>query len=93
MRIPKTWVALIAKRVADDLLAKDLIEPKVPKERLYADTERYILDELMIEDRVNSEVRELLKKFSPEIERGKLDYRRMFEITKKKLVEERGLVL
>jgi hypothetical protein len=46
------------------------------------------MDELMVEDRVNDEVREILKKYTGEIEKGRLDYRRMFELTKKKIVEE-----
>lgn len=93
MRIPKTWVPLIAKRVADALLAKGLVEPLVAKEQVLAETERLIMEELSIEDRVNDEVREILKKFSAEIEKGKLDYRKVFDLTKRKIVEERGLIL
>jgi hypothetical protein len=93
MRIPKTWVPLIAKKIAGDLLAEDLVEPLVPKPQFEAELERLIMDELMIEDKVNDEVREILKKFSSEIEKGRLDYRKVFEMTKKKIVEERGIVL
>jgi hypothetical protein len=93
MRIPKTWVPLIAKKIAGDLLAEDLVEPLVPKPQFQAEVERLIMDELMIEDKVNDEVREILKKFSSEIEKGRLDYRKVFEMTKKKIVEERGIVL
>ena len=84
---------LIAKKIAGDLLAGDLVEPLVPKEQFQAEVERLIMDELMIEDKVNDEVREILKKFSSEIEKGRLDYRKVFEMTKKKIVEERGIVL
>jgi hypothetical protein len=93
MRIPKTWVPLIAKKIIDDLLAKELIASRVPVEELIAEAERLIMDELMAEDRVNDEVREILKKHTGEIEKGKLDYRRMFELTKKKIIEERGIVI
>ena len=93
MRIPKAWVHLITKRMMEDLLAKGLIENNVSKEQLFSDMERLIMEELMVEDKVNNEVREILKKFSSEIEKGRLDYRKMFEITKKKIVEERGLIL
>jgi hypothetical protein len=93
MRIPKTWVPLIAKRIIDDLLAKELIASRVPKEELVSQTEQLIMEELMVEDRVNDEVREILKKFTGEIEKGRLDYRKMFELTKKKIIEERGLVI
>ncbi|MGD0887175.1 MAG: DUF507 family protein [Thermodesulfovibrionales bacterium] len=93
MRIPKTWVSLIAKRIEDDLLSKGLVEAKVSKQQLLADIEKIIMGELMVEDKVNEEVREMLKKYSSEIEKGRLDYRKMFELTKRKIVEERGLIL
>ena len=93
MRIPKTWVPLIAKKIVDDMLSKELVSPKTAAGELLAETEKLIMDELMIEDRVNDEVREILKKYTGEIEKGRLDYRRMFELTKKKIVQERGLIL
>ncbi len=93
MRIPKTWVPLIAKKVVDDLLAKEIVRSKGAVGGLVTEAERIIMDELMIEDRVNDEVREILKKYTGEIEKGRLDYRKMFELTKKKIVQERGLIL
>jgi hypothetical protein len=93
MRIPKTWVPLIAKRVLDDLIAKELVTLKVSTEVLMAEAERLIMEELVIEDRINDEVREILKKYTGEIQKGRLDYRRMFELTKKKIVQERGVIL
>jgi len=47
----------------------------------------------MVEDRLSDEVRLLLKQHEAEIERGRMDYRALFELTKKKLVKERNLVL
>jgi hypothetical protein len=93
MRIPRTWVPLIAKRVVDDLIAKELVTVKVSAEVLMAETERLIMGELMIEDKINDEVREILKKYTGEIEKGRLDYRKMFDLTKKKIVQERGVIL
>ncbi len=93
MRIPKTWVPYIAKTIVENLLKKDMIEPTVPQEQLLEEAEKLILDELMVEDRLNEEVRELLKKFEGEIEKGKLDYRKLFEMTKQRLVKKRNLVL
>lgn len=93
MRIPKSWVPYIASTIIENLLKKELIESTVPKEQLIEEAERLILDELMVEDRLNEEVRELLKKYESEIEKGKLDYRKLFEMTKQKLVKQRNLVL
>ena len=93
MRIPKAWIPLISKKIINDLLGKDLIIPQIPAGTLITETEKLIMDELMAEDRLNEEVREILKKFSVDIEKGRLDYRKMFEITKKKLIAERGIIV
>ncbi|OHE54635.1 MAG: hypothetical protein A2027_00025 [Thermodesulfovibrio sp. RBG_19FT_COMBO_41_18] len=93
MRIPKTWVPLLAKKIVDNIISKELIKPTVSIEKLRLETEELILKELSIEDRLNEEVRELLKNHTSEIEQGRLDYRKLFELTKQKLVKERNLEL
>lgn len=93
MRIPKSRIKPIARRIINNLISKDLIEPLVPQETLIEVTESIVLDELMVEDRLNEEVREILKKYESEIEKGKLDYRKLFELTKQKLVKERNIIL
>jgi uncharacterized protein len=93
MRIPKTWVPLLAKKIVDNILSKKLVKSIVPQERLLSETEQLIMVELSVEDRLNEEVREILKNHASEIEKGRMDYRRLFELTKQKLVKERNLVL
>lgn len=93
MRVPKTWVPLISKKIVDDLFAKDLIVSALSATDLASEAEKIIMGELMVEDRLNDEVREILKKYSADIEKGRLDYRKVFDLTKKKIVEERGLIL
>lgn len=93
MRVPKTWVPLISKKIVDDLFAKDLIVSALSATDLASEAEKIIMGELMVEDRLNDEVREILKKYSADIEKGRLDYRKVFDLTKRKIVEERGLIL
>jgi hypothetical protein len=93
MRIPKTWVRPITERIINELMENELIEPAVPKEKLLDEAEAIILEELTLEDRLNDEVREILKKYEGEIEKGRLDYRKLFDLTKQKLIRERNLVL
>ena len=52
-----------------------------------------VTDELSIEDRLNGEVRQLLKAYEREIETGEVDYQKMFTMIKQKLVRERGIIL
>jgi uncharacterized protein len=93
MRIPKSWVPIIAKKIIDNLIDRELVRPNIPLEKLIGVAEGLIMEELMVEDRLNDEVRVLLKKHESEIERGRMDYRSLFELTKKKLVKERNIVL
>lgn len=74
-------------------MKKSLIELTVTRDRLEAEVEALMLDELMVEDRLNEEVRGLLRKYESEIEKGRMDYRRLFDMTKQKLVKERNIVL
>jgi len=93
MRIPKAWVPLIAQKITHNIISKKLAKATVPIEKLAAETEQLLLEELAIEDRINDEVRELLKTYSSDIEKGRLDYRKLFDLTKQKLVRERNIVL
>ncbi|MBI4686444.1 MAG: DUF507 family protein [Nitrospirae bacterium] len=93
MRIPKAWVSVIARKTVESLTEKRLIELKSSKEEAIKLLEELMLHELMAEDRLNEEVRELLKKYDSEIEKGRMDYRRLFELTKQKLVKERRIIL
>ncbi len=93
MRIPKSWVMPMAKRIINDLLQKGYIKSRVKEEELIEVTHQLLLEELTVEDRLNEEVREILKQYEAEIEAKRLDYRKLFEMTKQKLVRERNLIL
>ena len=93
MRIPKEWVAIISKEIIEGLLKKQLVELKESKERAIEVFEELMIDELMVEDRLNDEVRGILKQYETEIEKGRMDFRVLFDLTKKKLVRERNIIL
>lgn len=93
MRVPKALVPVLSKEIIKNLMEREQIALNVSKEQVVALLEELVLEELMVEDRLNAEVRELLKQFDSEIEKGRLDYRMLFEMTKKKLVKERNIVL
>ena len=93
MRIPKSWVHVLSREVAKELLGKDFFELKVSDDQFKNLLEELIVEELMVEDRLNDEVRGMLKQYDSEIEKGNLDYRRVFDLTKQKLVRERNIIL
>ncbi len=83
----------MVKEIARELLNRKFIDLNVPEDQFKAALEELILEELMVEDRLNDEVREMLKKFDAEIEKGRMDYRKVFDLTKQKLVRERNIIL
>ena len=93
MRIPKTWVPGISKKIANDLLNSELIRLRDSKEMVVALIEELMLEELMVEDRLNDEIKEMLRKYDDEIEKGHLDYQKLFNMTKQKILRERNIVI
>jgi hypothetical protein len=93
VRIPKHWVPTLSKRIVDALTDKGLITSQVRADQLLDETGKLLLEELAVEDRLNEEVRQLLRKYEPEIEKGRMDYRKLFDMTKQKLVRERNVIL
>jgi hypothetical protein len=93
MRIPKGWVPGISKKIVEDLLKNELIRLRDSKEQVVALVEEFMLEELMAEDRLNDEIREMLKQYDAEIEKGQLDYRKLFDMTKQKILRERNIII
>lgn len=93
MKFLKGWISVLANEMIKGLCKKKFITLKTSKEEAVKVTDELILDELMVEDRLNKEVREMLKKYDMEIEKGRLDYHKLFELTKHKIVKERNIIL
>jgi hypothetical protein len=93
MRLRKKMIDHIAKTVTERLLEQELLAVAGTRETVMGEVSRLITADLMVEDRLNEEVKELLRAHTAEIERGNIDYARMFTMVKRKLVQERGLIL
>ena len=93
MRLRKKMIDHIAKTVTERLLDQELLAVDGTRETVMTEVSRLITADLMVEDRLNEEVKELLRAHTAEIERGNIDYARMFTMVKRKLVQERGLIL
>jgi hypothetical protein len=93
MRIPRIWVEPMAKRIVDTLFQEELIVPDVERKALAGVVEAILMEELTVEDRVNDEVRQILEKYEREFATGKADYRKMFDLTKRQLVKDKGYII
>lgn len=93
MKLSRGRISLLAESLASRLLAEGHLEVLGEKKALVEALNQTITEELMVEDRLNAEVRELMKNYETEIQRGGVDYQKMFTMIKSRLVKERGLIL
>jgi len=93
MRLTKKFTEHLAKNIVKSLLDKDLIVWEESPEKLQTIINGIITEDLMVEDRLNEEVKTLLDSKTEEYERSMMDYGRVFQMVKSKLVRERGLIL
>ncbi len=93
MRLRRKMIDYVAKTVTDNLFDEELLAIEDTPETLQAEIRRIITDDLLIEDRLNEEVKDILRAHTAEIDRGNIDYARMFAMVKRQLVKERGLIL
>ncbi len=94
MRLKREQVRFLAGRIVDDVLKEKLIEvDRSDLEMLRVMVEEFVLDQLLIEDRLNEEVRKLLDNYRDEMHRENISYRDMFKMIKRRLINERNLVV
>ena len=92
MKLRKQQIEVIAARIIDDLIKRKSIEAE-NVDKAKALVKKVIIDDFIVEDKLNDEVRELLEKISSEMRQGSVEYHKMFRLVKEKLVRERNLIL
>lgn len=93
MKLKKEIIQYLAKKIVDNLGEKELIEFETEAEQIAAMVEGRINGDLMVEDRLNDEVKEILEKQGEKLDEGNINYRKMFQMIKNKLARERGIIL
>jgi len=93
MKLSKERISLMAESLASRLHDEGHLELLENKKTLAKALDQVITQELQVEDRLNAEIRELMKTYEAEIQRGGVDYQKMFTIIKNRLVKDRGLIL
>ena len=92
MRLKKEFIEKISKKIIKSLLSKNLIIWENSLDKLESIIGQIIVDDLMVEDHLNEEVKELLDSRTDEYDRSMMDYGRVFQMVKSKLARERGLI-
>ena len=92
MSLQKEYVHHLSRRVVDELIRREMIETSevgLLREKVLAVME----EELGLEDRINEEVREILKGYADEMRNTGVSYQDMFKVVKNKLVKDKKVVL
>jgi hypothetical protein len=92
MRLTPDEIEYIARKIVKTLTGEGKLEVD-SEPRLVGELVRVITDELMVEDRLNEEVRQVLTQHANEMERSNITYTEMFKMVKKKLAKEKGVIL
>ncbi|MBT3515997.1 MAG: DUF507 family protein [Nitrospina sp.] len=93
MRITKEFIDTLSNRIVQSLIEKDMIIWEETPDKLESIIVAIVTEDLMVEDLLNEEVKTLLESKTEEYERSMMDYGRVFQMVKSKLVRERGLIL
>jgi hypothetical protein len=93
MRLNTIRIHQMAATVIERLEAQGLLQIQGKTDLVVQQLETAITTELQVEDRLNADVREMLKQFDQEFSAGRADYQKMFSMVKQKLIKERGLIL
>ncbi len=93
MRLRKEMIERISVKIVDRLLRREIIEINTDEEALRTRIFNLIEEDLLVEDRLNDEVKDILRDHQDEMDKDNVDYSRMFTMVKTKLARERNLVL
>ncbi len=92
MKLPMVLVEHISTQIVKGLIAEGLLEVEDPGDVSYVVSAAFAED-LQVEDRLNDEVREILRTHSDEMTRRGVQYHDMFKMIKAELVRKRRLIL
>lgn len=92
MRLKEARIELIAKLIVEQLLQEEIIDCP-SKDDLTLEVKRVIIDDLMVEDRLDEEVRNLIRQHQTELDKKRVEYFNMFRLIKDRLIKERNLIL
>ena len=92
MRLTSDEIEYVSRKIVKTLVGSGKLEVDA-QPRVIEAVARVITEELMVEDRLNEEVREVLLQHATEMERSNITYTEMFKMLKKKMAREKGIVL
>jgi hypothetical protein len=92
MKLTKSQIDWFSFEIAKGLAKKDIVMVD-DIDKFAEKIKNIITEDLLIEDKLNEEVREILRGYTDEMRRSSIEYHEMFKKVKAKLVKDRKLIL
>jgi hypothetical protein len=93
MRLSEERIASLARRICDTLLDEELIDLEIAEERFTYVLERLILEDLRLEDQIDDEATEKLRRTRPHLKEGTPEWEIAMERVKEDLAIQKGYVI
>ncbi len=93
MRLRREVIDRLARAIARELVHYGYVETEMTEDDLRHQLAEVITDDLRVEDVLNQEVRDILAEYESEMDRRNVEFSRMFDLVKRRLVRERNLIL
>lgn len=93
MKLSPEKIEQLAALLVDLLAETDGVLFQADDSQLRIAVRDIVTDELMIEERLDAEVHQLLQKYKTEITLGRLNYDELFRKTRQRLIHERKIIL
>jgi uncharacterized protein len=93
MRLSREMIKHLAEAITASLETKGMAGYSAPGAVVTETIIETITANMLEEDKLNADVEKLLSAHEADIADGRLDYRKVFELTKQKLAKDRGVVL
>ena len=92
MKLPASLIEHISSEIVEGLVEERLVRAADVDAAISSVTAAF-MEDLMVEDRLNEEVREILRTHSDEMTRRGVQYHDMFRMIKNELARKRKLIL
>lgn len=93
MKLSEARVDRLSEQIVDVLAEQDDVRLQADDARLRRAIRETMIDELLVEERLDLEVRKMLEQFRSQIAMGRMNYDELFRKAKQKLISERRIVL
>jgi hypothetical protein len=92
MKLQQSRIEFITREILTMLESEGFIEV-YDRSETFSAIQSVIMEDLMLEDRLDEEVRELLETYAEKMDQDRIQYHEMFKMVKDKLAKERNLIL